>query len=98
MADACTAWQLAEMGFGESTVTLDETITRLATAADALGEFEARLVAGMDRFAGYHRRFAGGVERAGTDPAWITATDRDSCHRVWFEFHEDLITSLGLAR
>ena len=98
VADACTAWQLAEMGFGESTVTLDETITRLATAADALGEFEARLVAGMDRFAGYHRRFAGGVERAGTDPAWITATDRDSCHRVWFEFHEDLITSLGLAR
>jgi hypothetical protein len=98
VADACTDWQWAEMGFGETTVTLDETITRLATAADALAEFEAPLVAGMDRFAGYHRRFAGALERAGTDPAWITATDRDSCHRAWFEFHEDLIASLGLAR
>ncbi|MDV6240716.1 hypothetical protein [Rhodococcus opacus] len=79
-------------------MTIDATITRLATAAHALGELEARLVAGMGRFAGYHQRFAGAVERAGTDPGWITANDRDSCHRVWFEFHEDLVASLGLAR
>ncbi|MBV6757213.1 hypothetical protein [Rhodococcus opacus] len=98
VADACTAWQLAELGIGEAAVTLDETTTRLASAARALAGFEARLVAGTDRFAGYHRRFAGAVERASTDPAWITATDRDSCHRVWFEFHEDLIASLGLVR
>ncbi|MFE7421504.1 hypothetical protein [Rhodococcus sp. NPDC057529] len=98
VADACTAWQLAELGIGEATVTLDETTTRLGIAADALAGFEARLVAGTDRFAGYHQRFAGAVERASTDPVWISATDRDSCHRVWFEFHEDLIASLGLAR
>ncbi|GAF50794.1 hypothetical protein [Rhodococcus wratislaviensis] len=98
VADSCTAWQLAEIGLGEATVTIGETISRLGTAADALAELEARLVAGMDRFAGYHQRFAGAVERAGTEPAWITATDRDSCHRVWFEFHEDLIASLGLTR
>ncbi|MDF3303788.1 hypothetical protein P3H15_02040 [Rhodococcus sp. T2V] len=98
VADACTAWQLAELGIGEVTATLDETTTRLASAARALADFEARLVAGTDRFAGYQQRFAGAVERSSTDPAWITATDRDSCHRVWFEFHEDLIASLGLAR
>lgn len=98
VADACTAWQLAELGIGEAAVTLDETTTRLASAARALAGFESRLVAGTDRFAGYHQRFAGAVERASTDPAWITATDRDSCHRVWFEFHEDLIASLGLVR
>ncbi|MFC0452905.1 hypothetical protein [Rhodococcus jostii] len=98
VADACTAWQLAEIGIGEDTVTIGETITRLASAAHALAELEARLVAEMDRFAGYHLRFAYALERAGTDPAWITATDRDSCHRVWFELHEDLIASLGLVR
>ena len=98
VADACTAWQLAELGIGEATVTLDETTTRLASAARALADFEARLVAGTDRFAGYQQRFADAVERSSTDPGWITATDRDSCHRVWFEFHEDLIASLGLVR
>ncbi|MEN0137179.1 MAG: hypothetical protein AAGC80_18665 [Rhodococcus sp. (in: high G+C Gram-positive bacteria)] len=98
VADACSAWQLAELGIGGTTVTRDETITRLASAARALAELEARLVAGMDRFAGYHRRFADAARWAGTDPAWITATDRDSCHRVWFEFHEDLIATLGLTR
>jgi hypothetical protein len=98
VADACTGWQLAEMGIGETTVTLDETIDRLESAAHALAELETRLVADLDRFAGYHRRFADAVDRAGTDPAWIAATDRDSCHRVWFEFHEDLIASLGLTR
>jgi len=98
VADACTAWQLAGMGLGGTTTTIDETIARLETAADALAELEARLVAGMNRFDGYHQRFAGALERAGTDPSWITATDRDSCHRVWFEFHEDLIASLGLVR
>ncbi|MFF2107740.1 hypothetical protein [Rhodococcus koreensis] len=98
VADACTAWQLAELGIGEAIVTLDETTTRLGIAADALADFEARLVAGTDRFAGYQQRFADAVERSSTDPGWITATDRDSCHRVWFEFHEDLIASLGLVR
>ena len=38
------------------------------------------------------------VTAARTDPAWITATERDSGHRVWFEFHEDLIATLGLTR
>ncbi|MFE5700052.1 hypothetical protein [Rhodococcus koreensis] len=98
VADSCTAWQLAELGIGEAIVTLDETTTRLGIAADALADFETRLVAGTDRFAGYQQRFADAVGRSSTDPGWITATDRDSCHRVWFEFHEDLIASLGLVR
>ncbi|WP_245966310.1 hypothetical protein [Sphaerisporangium album] len=35
--------------------------------------------------------------RAG-DCAWVDHTDVDSCHRVWFELHEDLIAMLGLDR
>ncbi len=60
---------------------------------------EAQLLAArLGRFAGYHDRFTGALARAGHDPAWITGIEVDSCHRFWFEFHEDLIATLGLTR
>lgn len=95
---ACTAWQLAEMGIGEQPVTPADTITTLEEPADVLAVLEARLTAHLTRFAGYHRRFAAALRLASTEPAWITGTDRDSCHQVWFELHEDLIATLGLTR
>lgn len=95
---ACTAWQLTEMGISEQTVTIAETITRLEDPAAALTELETPLTVHLDRFAGYHRRFSDALTTAGDDPGWIAATDRDSCHRVWFELHEDLIATLGLTR
>ena len=95
---ACTAWQLAEMGIGEQTMTLTETIATLQGPATALAGIEARLSSHLDRFAGYQHRFTTALTKAGDEPAWITGTDRDSCHRVWFELHEDLIATLGLVR
>jgi hypothetical protein len=95
---ACTAWQLAEMGIGEQPVTLTATVAALREPARVLAVLEARLTGHLARFAGYHRRFTAALDRAGTEPAWITGTDRDSCHRVWFELHEDLIATLGLTR
>jgi hypothetical protein len=98
VAAACTAWQLAAMGIGQPTMTLAETIATLQGPATALAGVEARLTSHLDRFAGYHHRFTSALTKAGHEPAWITGTDRDSCHRVWFELHEDLIATLGLAR
>jgi len=98
VAAACTAWQLAEIGIGEQTVTLTETIATLQGPATALAGVEARLTSHLDRFAGYHHRFTAALTKAGDEPAWISGTDRDSCHRVWFELHEDLIATLGLVR
>ena len=98
VAAACTAWQLAAMGIGKPTLTLAEAIATLQGPATALAGVEARLTAHLDRFAGYHHRFATALSKAGDEPAWITGTDRDSCHRVWFELHEDLIATLGLVR
>jgi hypothetical protein len=95
---ACTAWQLAELGIGDAPVTLTATIARLEEPARVLAAFEARLTRRLARFAGYHSRFAAALARASAEPAWITGTDRDSCHRVWFELHEDLIATLGLTR
>jgi hypothetical protein len=98
VAAACTSWQLAEMGIGEQTMTLAETIATLQGPANALARVEERLISHLHRFAGYHHRFTTALTKAGDEPAWITGTDRDSCHRVWFELHEDLIATLGLAR
>lgn len=98
VAEACTAWQLSELGIGADGRSLPETVALLEAAAAGLAGLEARLVARLARFAGYHARFAVAAARAGDEPAWVTATDRDSCHRVWFELHEDLIATLGLTR
>lgn len=95
---ACTAWQLAEMGLAPRPVTSTATITALDEPARVLAALETRLTTYLARFAGYHRRFTAALDQARTEPAWITGTDRDSCHRVWFELHEDLIATLGLTR
>ena len=68
-----------------------------AVAAELRG-LESRLTSRLSRFAGYHARFATAVFRADEDPAWLTSISVDSCHRVWFELHEDLIATLGLTR
>ena len=64
-----------------------------------LGPLVARLRRVLDRFAGYDARFDAARARARAgDGSWVDRTDRDSCHRVWFELHEDLLATLGLAR
>jgi hypothetical protein len=95
---ACTAWQLTELGVAERPVTLSATIAALERPARELGALEERLTGCLARFAGYHGRFVAALGRAAIEPVWLTGTDRDSCHRVWFELHEDLIATLGLAR
>ncbi|RJT75623.1 hypothetical protein D6T63_17525 [Arthrobacter cheniae] len=98
VATACSAWQLAELGIGAHHPTLSDTIRTLEGPAAALAGIEDRLTSHLERFAGYHHRFTAALALAGADAAWITGTDRDSCHRVWFELHEDLIATLGLTR
>ncbi|MDM8084409.1 hypothetical protein QUV83_06495 [Cellulomonas cellasea] len=98
VARACSDWQLAELGIGGKPVSLEETVAELRRAADAWESIEARLVREADRFAGYSDRFSSALAHAEHDPRWITGTDLDSAHRVWFELHEDLIATLGLTR
>jgi hypothetical protein len=70
----------------------------LTAVAAELRDLESRLTARLSRFARYHARFATAVFRADEDPDWLTSISVDSCHRVWFELHEDLIATLGLPR
>jgi hypothetical protein len=98
VAEACTAWQLRELGIGTPGATLSRTTAALHEPAAALAQLEERLTEHLQRFWGYHHRFTAALTSARREPAWITATDRDSCHQVWFELHEDLIATLGLTR
>lgn len=86
-----TAWQL-NPGNPAGTVHL------LAGLASELRGLERPLAEHLARFAGYHHRFTAALARAAHDPAWITGIEVDSCHKVWFELHEDLIATLGITR
>jgi hypothetical protein len=98
VTDVCGRWQLAEMGIAAAGTSLAETVEELARAGEAWHVLEERLVRRLPRFGGYHRRFGAAVRRASSEPAWLTGTDRDSAHRVWFELHEDLLATLGRSR
>jgi hypothetical protein len=98
VARACTTWQLTQLGVGAQAVSLAETIASLRAPAAALAQLEHDLSSGLPRFSGYDERFSSALEAAHDEPEWITGTDRDSCHRVWFELHEDFIATLGISR
>ena len=98
VTEACTRWQLAEMGIAETQASPAETIKDLARAGEAWASLEERLVHRLPRFRGYHERFSTAIRLAASDPAWVAGADRESAHRVWFELHEDLLATLGRSR
>ena len=71
---------------------LDRLVTRLQPLLDAL--------AGHDgRFARYPQRFAAALAAVDTgDHDLVSSPTRDSVHNIWFEFHEDLLRTLGRER
>ncbi len=77
----------------------DAVLDELAAIGRALTPLVARLTGTLDRFAGYDVRFGRALARAWRgDHAWVDGSGVDSCHRVWFELHEDLVATLGIDR
>ncbi|WP_147917010.1 transcriptional regulator [Ruania zhangjianzhongii] len=77
----------------------DQVLAELTELNEELAPLVGRLVAVLDRFAGYDDRFASALRRAQAgEPGWVDSSTLDSCHRVWFELHEDLIATLGIDR
>ena len=97
---ACSKLQLRWLSDGnQPNDGIDEQTHQTFTQAVAsLGDLEVRLTAVLPRFSGYAKRLEQAMTNATTEPAWFTATDRDSFHRIWFELHEDLIATLGIRR
>ncbi len=52
----------------------------------------------LARFDGYDRRFAAALARVDGDRSWVDRPGAGSCHGVWFELHEDLLSTLGVER
>ncbi|MFI6317191.1 transcriptional regulator [Nonomuraea sp. NPDC050556] len=103
---ACTDWQLRPAP-GDRLAVNDHSdpvwdagvLHELGGVGRALGPLAKRLAGVLARFDGYDTRFTAALERVqGGDGGWVDRTDVDSCHRVWFELHEDLIATLGLNR
>ncbi len=103
---ACTDWQLAPSG-GATLAVNEHTdqdwdariLDELAALHRAIVPLVGRLTDVLSRFAGYDARFAAALQRAWSgEYDWVDRTNVDSCHRVWFQLHEDLVATLGIDR
>lgn len=103
---ACTDWQLTPAADGrllpnEHTDPARDAgvLQELGRLAQELAPLLGKLSSVLARFQGYDTRFAEALARARAGQhEWVDHTDVDSCHRVWFELHEDLVASLGIDR
>jgi hypothetical protein len=103
--DACSRWQVRELG-GEMVVNDHRDPTYDAAVVADLARLEQRarpvlstLAASLDRYGGYGPQLRRAVERVEAgDGDWFTRPVMPSFHTVWFELHEDLLTTLGLDR
>jgi len=77
----------------------DRVLRRLAAMDSAFGQLCAQLTGCLQRFGGYAGRYSAALRQAEAGQrAWVDAPDRDSCHIVWMQFHEDLLATLGIPR
>ncbi|HET7014344.1 MAG TPA: transcriptional regulator [Streptosporangiaceae bacterium] len=103
---ACTDWQIRPtagdpMAFNDHSDWRwdDRVLGELASLEKDFARLCGRLAACLGRFEVYSSSFSAALARAQTGQrAWIDAADRDSCHLVWIQFHEDLLATLGLLR
>lgn len=101
----CTAWQLRDAG-DEPTVNDHIDAGYDAGVIDQLASLHAEvepicvdLAAMLDRFGTYGTRLAHALHQVQAgDVDWFTKPMIASYHTVWFEMHEDLLSTLGIER
>jgi DNA-binding MarR family transcriptional regulator len=105
LLDVCTAWQLKSVD-GAQTINDHADVSYDTATVDRLGAVHATaapvvasLGGALERFSGYGPRLehALGRVQAG-ETEWFTKPLLDSYHTVWFELHEDLLSTLGKQR
>jgi hypothetical protein len=101
----CTAWQLRPDG--EAQVVNDHSdpaydgavVERLAVVDREVRPITEDLGAALERYADYGPRLSTALDRvAAGEREWFTKPILDSYHTVWFELHEDLLSTLGIQR
>jgi hypothetical protein len=103
---ACTDWQVKPTS-EDRLAPNDHTdlawdvriLDELTALSIALAPLVGRLSSVLARFDGSDTRFDAALQRAKAGQnEWVDRTDIDSCHRVWFQLHEDLVATLGVDR
>jgi hypothetical protein len=104
LLDLCTAWQLRPVDGVVTTndhrdVAYDAKVFALFEDMDQrLENVCAELSGAMERFHRYRVRLAETLERARAGEREYLCDELDSYHAVWFQLHEDLLTTLGIPR
>lgn len=105
MLALCTAWQLREVE-GRQVVNDHAdagwdgaVLDRLRAADRVLEPVLVDLTGALERYRRYPPRLAEALAKVEAgELEWFTKPVIDSYHTVWFELHEDLLCSLGIAR
>jgi hypothetical protein len=103
---ACTDWQLLP---GQDDRLVSNThadpewdgrvLDEVGTLRDELTPLVASLSSVLARFEGYDTRFTAALDRARAgQEQWVAGAGVASCHVVWMELHEDLLSTLGIPR
>ena len=101
----CTDWQMRTVE-GRQVVNdhRDDAhdravISRLRAVDEEIQPVCAALADGLSRFHTYGPRLSNALKKVESgDTDWFTRPIIDSYHTVWFELHEDLLSTLGVER
>jgi DNA-binding MarR family transcriptional regulator len=103
--DACSRWQVREIA-GTAVVNDHRdpeydarVVADLAALHNRVGPLCDDLASALERYRPYRRQLSRAVEKVEAgERDWFTKPVLPSYHTVWFELHEDLLTTLGLDR
>ena len=92
-----TAWQLQSAAEQQSSSTA--VLQELTELGEALAKLLIPLTDRLPRFSRYPRQFREALAQARSgDMHWVAGVGVLSCHTVWAELHQDLLSSLGRER
>ncbi len=106
LGTACTNWQIRPapadpMAFNDHTDwRWDERVLQALASLDTSFRGLCDQLRGcLERFDGYADLYSSALAKAQAGQnVWVDGHDRDSCHIVWIQFHEDLLATLGISR
>ena len=107
LLQVCTDWQLRPVEGQDdaqlndhSDATYDENVVGVLRSLDQeVQPIVASLASVLDRFAGYGPRLHHALQQVvAGEHDWFTKPTIDSYHTVWFELHENLLSTLGIER
>ena len=97
----CTDWQLkpGNQPNDHSDAAYDfKILERLDRLDERVGPLVEALAKAVSRFGGYRARLTEALDKISEDRAWLASPRIDSYHTVWMQFHEDLLSAVGVNR